>query len=544
MDLQERAVIVAVQLKSSTYTKDRLSALGEALKITKEDGIIGGTEFLDSLIFLLQSTPEKCTEEIYKILSAVFTGKNGREFSNIFVTKIGPGFIIDTAANSANSASDLIKSTLLTVVDHNKVALAEEITRSSKHSLLIEEALSGSEFVIDMLVRLGKDSNAFRKFLIFNGFVEGIMETGRSKDRGLARCSIQSLAELMNSDISIVSYFFEMGWRSWLESTLKTHTEHALRVVYAFAAYPKYRPLLESFSSTLFRIKDAAALFLLSYTDAVRDPQFAAVLKQPLSACPCRMNFVLGMHSNLHAKVHSAQKEKIGSPEYFGLVSNFAQDVSAQEVAEFLADFSSLPAMPLTSALLFLKTSIAVALREMSEQVFSQEILLFLRELLQKDSLAMDLRVLVGFWLLLGYMHCKDTPFFVESVFADFQETILPMALRFLTSLQHPAHNSVCQEGNCSRCYFLQVTSPNVLPHSVYLLTQLLWVPTPLHSLVLYKFSEIFASLQTPPPQPAEPVPQKAAPQETAPQAPPKTPSKDCCTSTPPKSPPSGIYDL
>ncbi|KAI5191611.1 hypothetical protein NEMIN01_1595 [Nematocida minor] len=542
MDLQERAVIVGVQLKSSTYSKDRLSALNEALEIVNDDNLIGGTEFLDPLIFILQNTPGACADEVFKILSRIFTGKNGREFTNIFVNKIGASFIINTVLETEEiKISEEVKDVVFIVIKHNKTLIIEELLRMNKHSALIDESLKGRETLIEMLVELGRDSNTFRKILIFNEFIDGLMKLSCDKSRSIARCSIKSLAELMNSDISVVNYFFEMRWKEWMVYVLKTHPEHGLKVAYAFSEYPKYRTFLSTFSNTLFEIKDIASLFLLSYTETAHTPELAELVKSAsTTTCPCKLNFVLGSYANIAATGKVAEKE-VGSIEFFGVISNFSVEIDDLEITTFLASFSSLQTMPVNESLLFLKTGIAIALRKESEIIFLPEVLLSLREYLQNDSLLADTRVLISFWLFLGYIYHKDKPSFLDSIFNNFHESVLPLSLRFLTSLTHPAYNLQCQEGECTRCYFLQLTTPDVIPHSIALLTQLLWVPSSLHSLIFSKFSMFFRDPQVPPPPeiktpPAqtdsEPTP--AAEVTPAPNTPP----------SPTKSPTTGIFDL
>lgn len=500
MDLQERAVIVAVQLKSSTYPKDRVAALHQALQIVNEDNLIGGTEFLDSLIFLLQERPGPYTAEVFKILARIFTGKNGREFSNIFVDKIGINFIVSTIMDTACDTSSDIKDVLFTLIKYNRVAITAGLISSNQHSVLIEEALTKREIVIELLVQLGKNSNVFRKLLIFNGFIDGLMKVACDKNRSVARCCIKSLAELMNSDISVVSYFFEMRWKEWLDFVLKMHPEYSLKIIYAFSCYPKYRGFLSVFAETLFEIKDIASLFLLSYTESAKDNGFAESLKSSSVTCPCKLNFILGIYSNLVQKTSRYKREaEIGSAEYFGIISNFKVIIDETEMISFLSLIESLPTMPLNTALLFLKTAIAIALQEASFHVFSEDILLFLRELLQNDALSEDLRILIAFWVFLGYIHLRNTSTLMESIFSDFHEVVLPLALKLLTSLTHPSYNSQCEEGNCNRCYFLQLTTPNVIPHFVSLLTQLIWVPASLHSIILSKFALFFLQPQSAP---------------------------------------------
>lgn len=541
MDLQERAVIAAVQLKSSTYRKDKISALNEALDIVSDDNVIGGTEFIDPLVHMLKERQEAPTEEgIFKVLSKIFTGKNGREFTNIFIDKIGSAFVIDII-HKAEELSEEKKEVLFTLIKHNKIHITEEIVRTNTHTGLIDTGLSGAQTVIEILVELGKSSNIFRKILIFNGFIEGLMRLGQNKRRELARSSILSLAILMNSDISVVKYFFEMRWKEWTEHALKNHPEHTLKIIYALSEYRKYRIFLSVFKETLLTIKDTASLFLLSYTEAIHDKRLIKTAEAAKTTkCPSKLNYTVGIYTNYYrANSLSIDSVSIGSVEYLGLIYSSTDSTLVDDIAisTFLQRFSSIPSMDTVDALVFVKTSIGIALREGNEVIFISEVLLSLREYLQNDSILLDLKVLISFWLLLGYIYHKDRSSFLDSVFSDFYETVLPLAMRFLTSLTDGSYNQICQDSICNRCYYLQLTAPNVIPHSISLLVQLLWVPTPIYPLILSKFSLFLSYPQDIPlfPSVTNNPPDKTEPEE-------KPPIK---THPPTQSPPNtSVYDL
>ncbi|EHY66092.1 hypothetical protein NERG_00788 [Nematocida ausubeli] len=501
MDLQERAIIVAVQLKTATYAKDRLSSLNEALEIVKEDNLIGGTEFIDPLAALLLDTPGTFPPEvphIFKVLNKIFTEKNGREFSNIFISKIGVDNIIRLLMDPMSDKLDDVRNTISMLIKHNKASITTGILESNKLSLLIEEAFLGREVILEALVEIGKDSAAFRKLLIFNGFVDELMRIGIGKNRALARCGIKSLAQLMNSDIAIVNYFFELRWKEWVEVSMKNHPEYTLKLLYAFASYPRHRIHLTPFADLIFSTRDMAALYLLSYTDVPHEKWLNFLNKSQLSStpvtCACKLNFILGIYANLAQKIPmQLESISIGTFEYFGLISNYSIIINDTEMDEFLSFLNKVPSMPFSCALLAIKTAVCIGLRNGSDKVFSPGILFTLREHLQNDSLSQDIRILIGFWLFLAYTKLKNTPSLVHSLFNDIDETIVPLAQRLLTSLTHSLYNSRCQEKECNRCYLPQLSIPNILPQSISLLTQTAWLPLTMHSFVLFAFAEFFS---------------------------------------------------
>ncbi|KAI5144424.1 hypothetical protein NEPAR06_1107 [Nematocida parisii] len=514
MDLQERAVIAAVQLKTATYTKDRQAALKEALDIVNEDSLIGGTEFIDPLISLLICNTEAYPPEvqsIFKILIKIFTEQNGREFSNIFLSKVRIEFILRLITGSISEEVEDIRNTVFILIKYNKPAITKGIIELNQIGQLIEKSLMGNEIVLNVLVEIGKDSITFRKLLIFNGFIDGLMKFGCGKNRTLARCGIKSLAELMNRDVSIVNYFFEMRWKEWMEFTMKTHPEHALKILYAFSSYPKYTKYLSEFSEIIFSGRDMAALYLLSFTEGSAEKWsfFSEVDYNKNSNarfCPCRLNFILGIHSNLSQKIpKNIAAVRIGTPEYFGIISNYSIVIDDEAVNELLNVLPHLPTISLTDSLLVIKTAICIGLRSGSQKLFSPDVLLTLREHLQNDLLIEDIRILIGFWLFLAYTKIRNTPSVIHSIFNDIEESVLPLAKKLLTSLTQPLYNKYCEEKECNRCYLLQMNVPNVIPHSLSLLAQLVWLPNTMHSLVLFTFAE-FLDQPILPPVLAEPV--------------------------------------
>ncbi|KAI5184528.1 hypothetical protein NEHOM01_0203 [Nematocida homosporus] len=535
MDIQERAALIASRLKAATYPGDKKSALEEALKLTEEDTLIGGTYFLDVLTTLIKDPEIEKTPLLYQILNHIFTSPNGLEFMDIFCKKdnILPQIITYLLSPTTDEIPELMQ-TIRTIAKQKQKQLTTYLISSPNQTKVFEEAFYGREIVIDVLVILFKSSNTLKKLLIFNGFLEGMLKLSQTaKEREISRKSLLSIAELLNNSPESIEYFLELSWSTWLAKMLKLHPHHTLKIIYVLAAFPKSKSLLVSFLPTLIDLNDLLSIYLLT-TNSSELPTSHLSLTQPLlsqlhklltksllSSCPMRWNCTLGIYTNLsHYNILSTGPStySLGDLPFLAqLIASLPTTTTTQattttnstsptldetDLALFLYKLPQITTTKLNSALTYLKTAVLLLLNPHPDPIISSPDILFaLREILENEEVAAPLKSLTSFWLLQTYLylHRHNEAQIQSSVFKNLPITITPPA-QALIAAQFTSIPSNCTTQHCKRCYFAEISATSAaIPPSFHSLANPLWFPAAAIPSLLSTFTQ-YLTLSIPPP--------------------------------------------
>ncbi|KAI5172538.1 hypothetical protein NEFER03_1613 [Nematocida sp. LUAm3] len=499
MDIQERAALVSARIKASTYPGDKVDALREAEKIAKEDSLIAGTYFLDSLLVCMRDPHTMDSPLLYAALNEIFLGSSGREFIDIFCKQEeASNYVILSLLDKKTDHLEEKQKTLKAIISRKTKSISSHLIRSPEQNNLFEEAFDGRELVIETLISLFRDSSSLKRILIFNGFIEAMMRiseipSGREKER----LSLVAIAEMLSGDQDAVSYFLTLPWSSWMKKMKEKHPHHLLKIIYLIGIHEKHKKNLFPIISLLLELKDLFSIYALtlnspetsSHIAKTHHKELLPILKQFLSSsCSTRWNTAIGIFCNISIflpKNNTEENQNIISVKFFSnlLQKNHSNPIEESEVLIFLYKIPELHSLSYNEQLLYLKTSLI--LLEHSPLLLSREILYTIRNALEEEEKEYPLKVLLSLWLLSAYEASTQEEKEVTH-FKGISDQIFPQSENILQSIGGAHKHSHCLRNECRRCLYAEATaSSSPLPRVLKALSDDLWLPESSFSSIL-----------------------------------------------------------
>jgi len=517
MDIEEKSVLTSARIRGATYPGDKIEALKDAYKIAEEDSVVAGVNFLELICEVLKDAKLRKEEVVYKILNKVFEGKGGSEFIEIFFkntegTEIFSSYLVDPVAEELPELEKMI----MTLAKEKRKKICEVLMQSSKQNEIFEQAENGKEIVLDVVRVVIPYSVSLRKFLIFRGFVESLMNLAlRSKEREVSRKAVSILSEMMETGAECAGYFLELRWKDWLAKILERHPLHGCSFICSISQKILQKEELSFFLPFLVSLKELAGIYHVTlYSQDARE----LLLKEPLqssykrladgarsSECPTRCNLVLGIENNLYQKTR-LPKGEIGDLFYLATHPNGqtpeekshragAINTPQEEIELFLYGISSISSKSPTASAIYFKTAVVEMLNNKSSLFYSTEIVHLVKEISESEDAPSEIHAIASFWLICLYVILENAD---HEEFPDVLKDIDRIALesnKFLVSLlnghSHPPFSSQCETGTCKRCYYSEISSGgSFVPLSTRALTNPLWLPQRYHERIFSKYTE------------------------------------------------------
>ncbi|OAG29265.1 hypothetical protein NEDG_01338 [Nematocida displodere] len=505
MDAQERAALISARLKASTYLGDKLDAVKEADKLASENTLIAGTYLLTALLEVSKDPELFGNSDLFAALNKILTGASGNEFIDIiFKQEDVPSLVVFYLLQKQTDSCPELAQTLEVLARARGAELARSVAASEDLVELLGGASEGRGVLIRVLKTLARTSPSLNKLLIFNGFLEGMMNLSlKAKTREGSREALTALFEAMINGAEGVQYFLELPWRAWLGKVLSLHPHYATRLIQGLASHSRHRKRVAPLLGVVVDLQDLFSIYLLS----IREPgpcfevsegglaeKLAAIVEQAKTAsCFTKLNTIMGIEYNISQSTET-KRGSVGDISFLGRVCQKPVEISEDDVFLLVYDLTKLPQMSLPHSVLFVKTALLLVLHNGSPALLSPEVLQEVRELLETERPSLYVKAACGVWLLKAFLEAapeeKDL-----GAFRDLEEKILPQVQHFATALVAPVPTPCLAKG-CKRCYLSEVlASSPLLPEPCQTISHPLWLPPFAAALVLSVYTTYLGTI-------------------------------------------------